>query len=210
MTNIILKKFAKELYLDKVFPAIREEKAQQFITVMLTLITIILFSIFAINPTIVTIVNLNKQLSDSHLVYTQLQTKINNLSILQIKYNDIQDDIPLVFEVLPNSPQTSQVLSKIQAIAISQHLAIIRMETASPLAPLAKTVQVAPFAFSLVLQGTQNDLFTFMHRFSNFDRMVTIDKVLITTPNTTTQPSATQQTTVVQLSIDGKAYYKID
>jgi len=204
VTNIILKRFAKELYLDKVFPSIREAKTQQFITITLTLITIIFFSILAINPTIITIVNLNKQLSDSHVVYGQLQDKINNLSELQIKYNDIQNDIPLVFEVLPTAPQAGQVIAKIQSIALSQHVTVLRMDTASPLAPLKVTSQTSPFSFSVSVQGNQSDLFAFLHRLSNFDRMVTIDKASITTPTLTTQ------STSLQLTIEGKAYYKID
>ena len=67
-------------YLIALLPRLREKKIQTFTTLALTLITFTVFSVFAISPTLGTITDLQKQISDSQFVNQQLQTKITALS----------------------------------------------------------------------------------------------------------------------------------
>ncbi|MGA2968093.1 MAG: hypothetical protein ABSD69_02925, partial [Candidatus Levyibacteriota bacterium] len=54
-----IKKDQYEKYLELI-PDIKREKAQKYITIVLTLTTAIILGVFAINPTLSTIANLQK------------------------------------------------------------------------------------------------------------------------------------------------------
>jgi len=80
--NNLFRKIEKEKY-DKYFelvPNFKQEKTQKFTTVILTLIAFAILLIFAINPTLSTIANLQKQLDDAKFIKEKLDQKINDLS----------------------------------------------------------------------------------------------------------------------------------
>src|SRR5215469_6686309 len=77
----------------KLLPNMQEEKTRSFVTLILTFAALSFFGIFAINPTLTTIANHEKQISDDTQVDQQLKTKINNLSSLEQQYNLLGNDL---------------------------------------------------------------------------------------------------------------------
>ena len=69
-----VKKEQYEKYLELI-PDLKKEKAQKYITIVLTLATVIMLGLFAINPTFSTIANLQKQIDDNNFVQQKLQQK---------------------------------------------------------------------------------------------------------------------------------------
>jgi hypothetical protein len=63
-TNNIFANLYTSKYFEKL-PDFKEKKIQAFITIALTLIALSFFAIFAINPTLSTIANLQKQSEDT-------------------------------------------------------------------------------------------------------------------------------------------------
>ena len=129
ITNLF-KKFDKEKYgkyLD-LMPDFKQEKTQKFTTVILTLIAFIILLIFAINPTLSTIANLQKQVEDAKFVKEKLDQKINNLSILQTKYNNLQPDLPIVYNAIPKKSEATQLVGQIQALAQEASLTIVSLQ----------------------------------------------------------------------------------
>src|SRR5882724_3344563 len=80
----------------KLLPKIKNDSSRAITMLILTFLAMAFLSIFAINPTLTTIVELQKQLQDSQFVYQELQTKRNNLSNLQDQYKVLSDnnDLP--------------------------------------------------------------------------------------------------------------------
>src|ERR1035437_7860822 len=107
-----IKKEQYEKYLELI-PDLKKEKAQKYITIVLTLVTIITLGLFAINPTLSTIANLQKQIDDNNFVQQKLQQKINDLAILQGKYSDLQNDLPVVYNAVPKTTEISLLVADI-------------------------------------------------------------------------------------------------
>ena len=84
-TNSLFKKLQQKKYF-QMLPDFKEERTRKFTTLVFTLLALSFFGLFAISPTLSTIANLNKQLSDNEFVDSQLQNKINNLYTLQQDY----------------------------------------------------------------------------------------------------------------------------
>src|SRR5687767_10764921 len=83
----------------------RDEKTKNLSAIILTFLALSFFGLFAINPTISTIVQLKKEIADNQEVNQKLEEKITNLSTLQQKYNLLQNDIPFIFSAIPQNPQ---------------------------------------------------------------------------------------------------------
>ena len=60
----------------KLLPNLQQEHAQSLLTLILTFAALCFFGIFAINPTLTTIADLEKQVADDRQVNQELTTKI--------------------------------------------------------------------------------------------------------------------------------------
>ena len=113
----------------QLLPDFKEDRVQKITTLALTLVALSFFGLFAINPTLSTIAKLEKELSDNKFVDQKLQTKINDLSLLQQKYALIQQDLPYVYSSVPKSPEAPLVIAQIQTLAKANNLKISSFQT---------------------------------------------------------------------------------
>lgn len=183
-------------------PNFQDEKTQRFTTLALTLIALSVFGIFAIGPTLSTIASLQKQLTDSQFVDQKLQEKITNLSSLQQQYQNLTNDLPIIFNAVPQTPTVTLLLAQLQSLASRNTVSLTRIqvsqvalsETETPAAP-----DQPSFTFSLEAEGEKAALLEFLVSLTNFERIITID---------TYSFSSESQTGNERLSLNGKAYFK--
>ncbi len=84
---------------------------------ILTLITISFFALFAIKPTITTIAGLFKTIEQKKEIDKKLQIKINTLRQAQTNYSLISDKIALVDQTLPLEPSLTDLIYQIEILA---------------------------------------------------------------------------------------------
>lgn len=180
-------------------PDLKQEKTQKFTTILLTIIALAIFGIFAINPTISTIAGLQKELDDNTLVDNKLQEKINNLSSLQKKYNGMQKDLPLILSAIPKDSQVPLLAAQVQAVAKNTNVGIENFqsfqvgvqETASPR-------NYSSFSFTVSAVGAYNDVYNFLKNLSSMQRVISIDLLSLTKKTGVDQ---------VDLSVKGEAFF---
>ena len=149
---------------------------QQF---FLTIIASIILGIFAINPTLSTIGNLQKQIDDDKFVESKLEEKINNLSILQEKYTSIQKDLPIVYSGLPKTTQMSLLIGQLQSLAKNSNIKIDiiqTFETDSLNSPVLYG-NYSSFDFEISAEGNYQDTKTFISSLINFQRVVSVGNI---------------------------------
>jgi Tfp pilus assembly protein PilO len=161
----------------QLLPDFKEDKTQKVITLTLTLVALSFFGLFAINPTLSTIAKLEKELSDNKSVDQQLQTKINNLSILQQKYALLQEDLPYIYASIPKTPEAPTVIAQIQRLANENNLKIVSLQTFSAEIEKAPTnpKQYSNLIFNLSAEGTYSDIKSFITSFNSSQRIVNFD-----------------------------------
>lgn len=182
LPTLSLKGFARpkesKLFLAMV-PTFKEKRVQQFTTLSLTLVTIAFFGLFAINPTLGTIADLQKQLEDSQFIHDALQTKIANLTTLQTQYTQLEPDLNPVFSAVPQTPGIDSLVGQVHQIAQQSSLQLNRVQTLpidlSP-ATLSKAKYLA-YAFSIEAQGDLPTLQKFMSQLATFNRLISFDTV---------------------------------
>lgn len=183
-------------------PDFKEERTQKFTTLVFTILALSFFGLFAINPTLSTIANLNKQLADNTFVDKQLQTKISNLYTLQQSYAAIQPDMPYVLNSIPKNPQVPLLVAQIQAVAQSSGITITGFQTYEVQVPDPSTPKKSyyAFTFSISANGTYDSISKFVDSVIKMQRIISIN-ILSISRNIGDGPP-------YQLDFKGTAYFK--
>lgn len=201
ISDKIFRELPNNKYL-KMLPDFQSERAQKFTTIILTLITLSFFGLFAINPTLSTIARLKKELSDNQFVEQQLKQKINNLSVLQQKYSLLQKDIPIVLNTLPKNPDVPILFAQIQSVAENYNIGIKNLQNfqVELFKPQADNKQYYSSAFSLTGEGSYNDLSDFVSSLLNIQRIINIEALSLNTSE--------EKNGILQFTLRGISYYK--
>jgi len=125
-----LQAITKKRYLEyiKLFPAIQGKKVKQYTTLILTFVSMTLFGIFAINPTITTVIELRRTLDDAKFVNNKLGEKIENLGTLKDKYDRLGQDLLVVNAAVPHKPDISLLLAQVQGVARESAVTITTLQ----------------------------------------------------------------------------------
>ncbi len=194
--NLYTSKYFKDL------PDFKEKKTQAFITIALTLVTLAFFGIFAINPTISTIVNLQKQQKDNTIVEAKLNQKFTNLNTLTQTYESIKPDLPYVYNAIPQTPQIPQLIGQFIALGSENNVIVNRVQTYE--VDLTKTGEGASgfsaFKVSLEAQGDYTNLLQYLEALTTFERIITIDTISLNKGN--------QKNPSIKMNIQAKAFFK--
>jgi Tfp pilus assembly protein PilO len=186
----------------KLLPSMQKENTRLFITLALTFAALTFFGIFAINPTLTTIFELQKELEENQAVEQQLTTKINNLSLLQQQYNDLESDLPVVFEAIPQSASAPLLSAQMQAMAAKHNVTITTYRVAEvQLASNQQRQQKKPlsFIFNLQAEGNYQNMISFSTALSRLNRIITVESMSI---------GRDSQTNELTLTLRGRQYFK--
>ena len=173
--------FAKERYLRlaKNFPIVKQENMQIYFMMILTFVTMSLLGLFAISPTISTIVELNRKLDDSKFLFQSLETKKANLSALHTQFDTFQRSWPAVNAAVPDKPQVAYVIGQVQQLAKEQNLLITSVQT-FPVELTKHTDQPttqASYAFTVTAEGDVDNFQPFLQALTQFDRIVRVESI---------------------------------
>lgn len=228
-SNLTASKYKEYL---KLLPDIQKENTRAVVTLIFTFFAMSFFGIFAINPTLSTIVTLKKQLSDSELVHNNLKTKISNLSSLQQQYTQLNSDLPLVFEAVPKNAQATILLGQIMGLAKEKRVDITSLEAANielleaaqlPTSPEASSVVPgvavdipggpAPLGESMTIGTDAKSSFNFSIKaqgtygdLMSYAKSLTQLSRIISVESISINKDAKENTLV--LDLDGRAYYQ--
>lgn len=186
----------------QLLPDFKEDKVQKVTTLALTLVALSFFGLFAINPTLSTIAKLEKELSDNKFVDQKLQTKINNLSLLQQKYASIQQDLPYVYSSVPKNPDAPLLIAQIQTLAKTNNLKILSFQIfqAEMEKSPANLKKYSNFLFNLSAEGTYPDINIFITSLNSMQRIIILDMISIS--------KKSNGTSLLQLNLKGTTLFK--
>lgn len=200
-TKSIFNNLYTSKYFDKL-PDFKEKKIQAFTTIVLTLIALSFFGLFAISPTISTIANLQKQSEDNVFVEQKLDQKLANLRILTEKFNALQPNLTPVYNAVPKSPEVPQFMGQLSALASKNDINLTRAQTFEvDLTKIQEGVQkYSTFGFLLEAQGSYPNILAYIKDVTNFQRILLIDSISLS--------KGKENNADLKLSIRGKTFFK--
>lgn len=160
---------------------------KMFLEIILSLITISFFGVFALRPTVLTIANLLTEIKEKESVVVKMDTKIANLEKAQNTYLNESFRLPIITSSVPLSAEPEKFVRQVEALAAKNSVRVLGMsigettivgkedakkksKETSPLPEDAKSVDV-----SISLTGSYSALSTFASELLNLRRPVKID-----------------------------------
>lgn len=185
----------------KLLPNIEQENTRLFVTLALTFGALSFFGIFAINPTLTTITQLQKELEENIKVEKQLQTKIDNLSALHQQYSQIEPDLVYVYNALPKDPQAPLLSAQIAALIEKNRLSLLsyRVAQVQLVTTTKKPHSNASYIFLLQATGNYDKMIDFSEDLAKLSRIVTIESMSM---------ARDSKTNDLVLTLRARQYYK--
>ena len=167
--------------------------AQVSTELFFTIGAIIFFAIFAIRPTIITMTDLIKEIEDKKKTSEALTKKVTALSTVQTEYYTLQDQFPLLDDIIPSVPNPDRLLQIIEKIASENQISITSMQMKEVPFPEENDLsfsqkQPTTTALTISITGEYAAIKTFIKTINNSKPLITVDSISFvnSTKNNTT------------------------
>lgn len=87
-----------------------------YLEILLSLITISVFSVFALRPTLLTIAELIKEIEAKEELVNKLDNKIETITTAQILYDKQRSNIQLLKRSIPSNPKTDSLIYQLEGL----------------------------------------------------------------------------------------------
>lgn len=167
-----------------------------------SLLTMSILIFFAVKPTVETILVLQKKLADSNEVLQKITRKANDLSLGKSNYDNLDQTIKdTIYSKIPDTVSLKSVTGALEQAA-KAHAASVSALQIQPFAIDAKENSqvgaVTEISFIFNAEGSYNNLTALLQDLKTSNRLISIDNLSL---------SATSDSTVLVMSLSGKAYY---
>lgn len=168
---------------------------------ILTLLTISFFALFAIKPTVTTIAQLFKEIERKREVDQKLQTKINTLRQAQTNYSLVSNKLALIDQALPQEPELTNLIYQLEILAQQNNVQLrsLRFEPAYLLGgetKIKKKIDVYPsLAFNLSFTGEFENVYNFLDSLEDLRRNLDFE-------NFTARGATAEETRLFTLTIN--------
>lgn len=192
----------------------RMPAVQVSLTLVLSLFVMAIFIVFALRPTIVTIVTLKKTIAESEKIRQQLSVKMTNLQKASVQFELLKPILPMLNTTIPNNgaeylPLTTaieilarQTGTQLESESLGPTLLFSRI--ISPFIP-SKDQSVVELPFTARVIGSYPNISAFLTKLLSMERIIIIESVTITR-----EIGSKEENTNVALNISGSAYYLAD
>jgi hypothetical protein len=176
---------------------------QAFLEIILSLATLIVFIVFALKPTALTMVSLNKEIDEKKSTLDTLNQKIDNLQTANNLYVQNQDVIPDINAAIFTAPKPDTFSKQIVGIAQRNSVDLVGMSIGQvaifgkPPTKISQTEEVIPLPegaesmeVSITVKGSYSDLIAFLRDLENLRIPIKVDTLNLST--STTEPGVTE------------------
>lgn len=190
-------------YYTYIRPITKSKFVKTYSSLIFTLITVSIFSYYAIRPTVTTILSLQKSIAEQNQVLNTLKQKVNNLVAGKGNYDNIPHSVKAkLADLVPDNPALPGLINSLTYAAQISEATIsglqfqpVVLENQST--TLSKTPSLNQVDFSLNVQGSFTNLMKLLAAVKRTDRLVTITSINFAKPLDGN----------LLMSITGKAYY---
>lgn len=172
-------------------------------TTILTLIAMSIFIIFAIKPTVETILGLQKKIINSKQALATLTKKSEDLSAARDNYRRLSTQIKSNLQArVPSQPSLKNLILELEGIALANQASISALQI-QPLkiTPVTEKegTELTEISFTFNLEGSYQNLLGTLNKIQNSTRIITIDNLIVNKPE--------GGTAALFISVVGRTYY---
>ncbi len=163
--------------------------AQVSTELFFTIGAVVFFAVFAIRPTILTMTDLIKEIEDKRTTSEALSKKVASLSSVQVEYFALQNQFPLLDEIITQEPETKKILKIIEKLAVENQLSVSNLSLKEvPIRNAASTLefrQKQPTTTEIVIStnGSYTSLRNFLEQLLFVRPLITLDTISLAKAN---------------------------
>lgn len=206
----------KDLFLNIYQLYKKRQDIRMFTELILTLVTSGIFLVFALKPTILTILDLVKEIKAKEETVAQMDTKIQNLKKAQGVIAQEQNRISILESAIPNEPQPVTFSRQMEGIAGLNNTSIVGVSLSQMTivgeTPSTRSKNKAsfpedaqPLTFSAGFSGNFESLINVISSAESTRRPIKIDSLIFTRPK-----SKDANRDVLGLAITGRVPYFLE
>lgn len=168
-----------------------------------TTLVMIIFILFAIKPTVESIIVLQKKVADANKILTQIDQKTKDLNLAKQNYESL--DNSTIFKIqsaIPDTITVNTITSSLEQFAIKSEASISALQLQSITIEPKKDSQVRKLAeveFTFNIEGTYPKLILVLQNLKKTNRLITISSLSFR--------NTEEQNPNLVMSIRGKAYF---
>ena len=181
-----------------------------YLELMLSLVTITIFSIFAIKPTILTIIEISNEIKGKEATIVKLNKKISDLKTANNILQSQSENLSLIDQAVPNEAELKKLIKQIETISILNSVEIKSLTSSELLikgirekkkkvndvTALPDNPEELPISFSI--SGDYQNLSTFLKSVENLRRPLKVDTLIFNTSKSTDDQK------IITLTISGR------
>lgn len=193
----------KSRYYTYVRPIMRNKFAKTYSSLIFSLITISIFSYYAIRPTVTTILSLQKSIVEQNLIVKTLDKKVADLVAGKQNLDNIPQPVQTKLKnLIPSNPALPQLINSL-SFAIDDAEATISGIQFQPVVletkvlPASKSATLQEVPFTMNVQGDFPNLMEVLTILKRLDRLVSVTSINFTRP-----PESE-----LMMTVAGKAYF---
>lgn len=187
---------------------------QVSLTIVMSLVIVAIFAVFALRPTLVTIVTLRKTILESRKTLEQLQSKTTNVQraaelLETIKPSLARVDLGITKEGADYRSITTQIemitrQAGVQLQSESLGATLLYSRVIAPYNP-NKDQGVVALPVTLRVSGSYTNIVDFLRALTNMERSIGVDSIVVTK-----EAGGREGGTTVSLNVSGYVYYLAD
>jgi hypothetical protein len=190
-------------YLSYVDPVVSDPLVRGYFSFVASLILTTFLLIFALSPTINTILGLRKKIDDQNQTLVALDTKTSVLVAAAQSYQQVEDYLPLLSRAMPAETQPTQIINTITFLASASAVTVASLQfpgvpLGDSLPPAAANSDVSVLNFSLSVNGRKPNVESFLGKLENALRYIRVGSMSIGTD---------QKSGLTSADITGLGYY---
>lgn len=117
----------KEFFLNIVRVYNTKPDLKIYLELVLSLITVSVFAFFAIKPTVITIIDLNKEIAEKERVSSELKKKLSNLQTADFTMQNEIQRLVFVDQAIPPKASPEILIKQLESLATSKSLKIMNI-----------------------------------------------------------------------------------
>lgn len=190
-------------YYTYIKPIFKSPTVQLYGSYTLTILATVIFIIFAIKPTIETILVLQKKLENSKAVLEQITKKSEDLSLARNNLDTLDPNIKnIIGSAVPNTPSLQTIIQSLEQTAKVNQASISALQfqpvTIENNADSLKNHSLGTIDFTFNLEGSYSILTKVIDDIQQSSRLISIENIIL---------NKSGDGNIIVLSVNGKAYY---
>jgi Tfp pilus assembly protein PilO len=185
-----VRRYKPHILYQNAYKKVSSRRGKAYAGLILSFLTASFFAVFALRPTVLTIISLRRQVTDFQKVDRELQEKIDALSRLSFTYRSLEPDLVVIETAVPTQTNLSTLVQNLAEVGDNFGVTLngfvvsdLRL-TSTDISEMGKRKMIKPrldpVKFTVTYTGPYEGLLDVLEGLNKLNRLIVIDKFSLT------------------------------